>query len=52
MMMAVGVIYATLTHSARRAARGAGFPVYIDTTPRVGHLGLQSFVLPADAREA
>ena len=52
MMMAAGVIYVTLTHSARRAARGAGFPVYIDATPRVGHLGLQSLVLPADAREA
>ena len=52
MMMAVGVIYVTLTHSTRRTARRAGFPVYIDTTPRVGHLGLQSFVLPADAREA
>jgi len=50
MMMAVGVIYATLTHSARRAARGAGVPVYVDTKLRVGHLGLQSFVLPADAR--
>ncbi len=52
MTMAVGVIYATVTHSARRAARGARFPAYVDTTLRVGHLGLQRFVLPADAREA
>ncbi len=52
MTMAVGVIYATVTHSARRAARGAGFPVYGDTMLRVGHLRLQRCVLPADARGA